>query len=86
MKIFLVNSNITFTGYEYKPEILIFGPLGHVHKLKVAVLFIESNEALNVSVLVFPDGLHLFCVVVHVALKPDALWSTLQHQLRGRRT
>lgn len=37
-------------------------------------------------VLVFPDGLHLLCVVVHVALKPDALWSTLQHQVRGRRT
>lgn len=37
-------------------------------------------------VLVFPDGLHLLCVVAHVALKPDALWSTLQHQVRGRRT
>lgn len=34
----------------------------------------------------FPDSLHLLCVVVHVALQPDALWSTLQHQVRGRCT
>lgn len=37
------------------------------------------------SLLVFPDGLHLLGVVVHVALQPDALWVTLQHQLGGRR-
>lgn len=36
------------------------------------------------SLLVFPDGLHFLGVVVHVALQPDALWGTLQHQLRGR--
>lgn len=38
------------------------------------------------GLLVSPDGLHLLSVVVHVALQPDALWGTLQHQLRGRRT
>lgn len=36
--------------------------------------------------LVFPDGLHLLSVVAHVALQPNALWSALQHQLRGRCT
>lgn len=38
------------------------------------------------SLLVFPDGLHLLSVVAHVALQPNALWSALQHQLRGRCT
>lgn len=33
----------------------------------------------------FPHGLHLLGVVVHVALQPDALWGALQHQLGGRR-
>lgn len=44
----------------------------------------RQEEAVK-SLLVFPDGLHLLGVVAHVALQPDALWGTLQHQLRGRR-
>lgn len=38
------------------------------------------------NVLVLPHGLHLLCVVAHVALQSDALWCTLQHQVRGRGT
>lgn len=45
---------------------------------------IREEEAMK-SLLVFPDGLHLLGVVAHVALQPDALWGTLQHQLGGRR-